>query len=62
MARIEFSTTVVEGKCCICLDELSSSGAEEEVAIMPCTHLFHGACVRELMKRAKECPLCKTEL
>jgi hypothetical protein len=55
------ATGALEGeKCSICLHLLS----EEATYTLPCTHVFHGACVSELRKLGvkQACPLCRAPL
>lgn len=49
---------VQEGaKCPICLSELS-----EDLAAMPCKHVFHQECLRQWLLRTNSCPSCRLEL
>lgn len=47
------------GTCTICLEDFTE---DEMVFLLPCRHLFHGACVNEWLKRHGNCPNCKQEL
>jgi len=50
----------MEAKCAICRDLLTGASA----CTLPCTHVFHSACVAELRKFGVEqaCPLCRAFL
>ena len=43
--------------CAICLGDVE---AGQRVCTLSCAHAFHEACVREWLRRAQVCPLCKT--
>ncbi|KAK2975088.1 hypothetical protein RJ640_014450 [Escallonia rubra] len=47
----------LEGECVVCLQELVSAG--QEIARMPCRHMFHGDCVVQWLERSHLCPLCR---
>ncbi|CAI2377196.1 unnamed protein product [Moneuplotes crassus] len=44
--------------CCICLIEFEK---EDKIVILPCndSHHFHKNCIREWLRRQRNCPLCK---
>lgn len=42
--------------CVICLQDYKN---EEEIITLPCTHLFHAACIKDWLQRDKSCPICK---
>ena len=49
--------------CCVCLSSLTS----KKVKKVPCGHLYHTACLREVVERARSmeaarCPLCRASL
>lgn len=44
-----------DDSCCICLNPLV-----EGLAVTPCGHVFHKACINRCEKR--ECPICRTSL
>ncbi|KAL4384356.1 hypothetical protein GQ457_15G022330 [Hibiscus cannabinus] len=43
--------------CTICLEGF---GAGSYAARMPCSHIFHGECIQEWLKRSHYCPLCRS--
>ncbi|KAJ9166944.1 hypothetical protein P3X46_021633 [Hevea brasiliensis] len=43
-------------ECSICLDQLSIGS---EGRRLPCSHLYHGNCIEEWLKKSKTCPLCR---
>ncbi|MBA0855011.1 hypothetical protein Goshw_007923 [Gossypium schwendimanii] len=45
-----------EKDCTICLEELEVGG---EAARMPCSHVFHEACIVTWLKKKKCCPCCR---
>jgi len=45
--------------CSICLMDWED---DEEVAKLPCTHLFHRPCVETWLKEHSVCPVCRYEL
>lgn len=51
----------VEGskQCSICLEELMIGS---EATCMPCSHLYHGLCIRHWLEESKVCPLCRFEI
>lgn len=50
----------VDGWCCICLDELDGGG--NGGLSMPCSHNFHGGCIKEWLRNSHFCPLCRYEM
>jgi len=46
-----------ENECSICLDSTSDLNA---MAILPCSHVFHCECVREVLAKSPHCPECRT--
>ncbi|MBA0746043.1 hypothetical protein Gogos_008591, partial [Gossypium gossypioides] len=46
-------------ECAICLDEFSEG---DEVASMPCTHVFHDGCIIKWLKTNHLCPLCRFQM
>jgi hypothetical protein len=45
-----------KNECMICMSNFTIG---EKVKIMPCTHFFHTACIREWFKANDTCPICK---
>lgn len=46
-------------KCIICLDEFMN---DEYLTCLPCIHSFHSKCIKNWLKRSKECPICKFKI
>lgn len=46
-------------ECPICLEEFTST---EEIAHLPCHHIFHTACVKEWLGIHPTCPVCRDNL
>ncbi|KAK3314876.1 hypothetical protein B0H66DRAFT_563855 [Apodospora peruviana] len=46
-------------KCVICVDEMAKG---EKVAVLPCTHIFHGECVTPWLKQHNTCPVCRRSI
>jgi hypothetical protein len=42
-------------ECPICLESIE----EEEVQLINCNHIFHGACINTWLKIKPSCPLCR---
>ncbi|KAK2975087.1 hypothetical protein RJ640_014449 [Escallonia rubra] len=47
----------LEGDCVVCLQELVCGG--QEIARMPCRHMFHGDCIVQWLETSHMCPLCR---
>ena len=48
-----------DDSCAVCLSELVEG---EQLAVLPCSHVFHAACIRDWLSRSgihASCPLCK---
>lgn len=45
--------------CCICLAKYADN---DELRELPCSHVFHVACVDKWLKINASCPLCKSEV
>ncbi|XP_012834020.1 PREDICTED: E3 ubiquitin-protein ligase ATL41-like [Erythranthe guttata] len=50
--------------CSICLEDLSSGGDNncEEALSMPCSHVYHGDCIKKWLTISHYCPLCRFEM
>ncbi|TYI28593.1 hypothetical protein ES332_A05G255200v1 [Gossypium tomentosum] len=46
-------------ECMICLDEFLDGN---EVALMPCQHVYHDACIVKWLKASHLCPLCRYQM
>ena len=63
-------TGLVDMSCCICMDNLHNyrddNGEVSQVATpalsLPCSHSFHGDCIRPWLKFHAHCPICRVEL
>eukprot|EP00439_Symbiodinium_sp_Y106_P013106 s1988_g1.t3 len=51
--------TAEEHECSICLESASDLGAW---SILPCSHIFHTACIREVLQKNPFCPECRAPL
>ncbi|GMI54673.1 hypothetical protein ScalyP_jg4814 [Parmales sp. scaly parma] len=45
--------------CSICLEPFEE---EERCTKMPCSHVFHGECLRSWLSRQNSCPVCRKEI
>ncbi|GMY31505.1 E3 ubiquitin-protein ligase SGR9, amyloplastic-like [Fagus crenata] len=52
------------GTCTICLEDFSSSEAEEDEKLirMDCYHIFHQSCLLPWLQKQASCPNCRREL
>jgi hypothetical protein len=50
------STKQNEDRCTICIEDFVEG---EQVACVPCFHLFHKDCIEKWLKMKNECPICK---
>mmetsp|Transcript_13055 Transcript_13055/g.35627 ORF Transcript_13055/g.35627 Transcript_13055/m.35627 type:complete len:324 (-) Transcript_13055:50-1021(-) len=65
--RIEFREGLFGGsgpdaqpaECCCCMEEF---GPQKAIVRTPCTHYYHYDCLKEWLKMAKTCPLCRGHL
>jgi hypothetical protein len=46
-------------RCVICLEDFYSG---EKITALPCVHFFHKQCIKNWIKKQKNCPICKFEL
>lgn len=46
-------------QCTICLDELVDG---DEVASMPCRHVYHNGCIVRWLETSRFCPLCRYQM
>ncbi|KAK6246218.1 hypothetical protein SCA6_009308 [Theobroma cacao] len=53
------TSSTSEKECSICLDEISDS---EEVALMPCGHVYHDGCIVRWLETSHLCPLCRYKM
>jgi len=50
-------------ECCICLGTFcSGSGAEKEVRVSGCGHIFHSRCLGNWLRMRRSCPLCRQDV
>lgn len=49
--------TTKQAECSICMDNVTVG---EEVLELPCSHWFHGECVRAWLTEHDTCPICRT--
>ncbi|KAL2233568.1 E3 ubiquitin-protein ligase RNF126-like [Sesamum indicum] len=47
------------GTCSICLEDLVCGG---EGVLMPCSHIFHGDCIKKWLRTSHYCPICRFEM
>jgi hypothetical protein len=65
--KVEGSGVEVES-CCFCMEKLvygGSSGVGEVgdfPLVLPCSHSFHGACIRSWLRFHAQCPMCRVVL
>ncbi|KAL9148482.1 hypothetical protein ABFS82_12G044100 [Erythranthe guttata] len=66
LKTIDYRRDMAEMSCCsVCLEDLSGGGDEgEEVLLlsMPCSHIFHGDCIKKWLRTSHYCPLCRFEM
>ena len=44
--------------CAVCLSEIKE---KEKIAILPCRHVFHHACLLPWFQEHRSCPTCRAE-
>ena len=45
--------------CTVCQEEYDD---DTEILCLPCTHLFHGKCIKSWLENSKDCPNCRTDV
>ncbi|EYU24110.1 hypothetical protein MIMGU_mgv1a020245mg, partial [Erythranthe guttata] len=49
--------------CSICLEDLSPGDNDcEEALCMPCSHVYHGNCIKKWLSISHYCPPCRFEM
>lgn len=61
LEKYEVDRAATDCNCCICLEELDGGGGDGALR-MPCSHAFHGGCIKEWLRRSHYCPLCRYEM
>lgn len=57
---LERNTIIMDsGTCSICMEEFSYGC---EALSMPCSHVFHGDCIKKWLKTSHYCPICRFEM
>jgi Ring finger domain len=55
----EFSHGIYAKECCICMEEFN----RQDVAVeAKCRHIFHKPCMREWLRQARTCPVCRDDI
>jgi len=49
----------LQEECAICLEPMSDAKA---VALLPCSHMFHTECVRQVLQQQRKCPHCNAKV
>jgi hypothetical protein len=57
--RLPTSTTTINFKCAICLDECVTGQRQQ---ILPCMHKFHSACIGTWLSNSNKCPTCRHDV
>ncbi|KAL6336382.1 hypothetical protein AAG906_014554 [Vitis piasezkii] len=58
--KLEKVKMKLDDRCSICLEEFTSG--MEEVARMPCSHVYHTPCIVKWLEYNHLCPLCRFEM
>ncbi|KAK6931197.1 Zinc finger, RING-type [Dillenia turbinata] len=45
--------------CTICFEDFLEG---EQMKLMPCSHFYHGECIKKWLKRSHFCPICRYEM
>lgn len=51
-------TATMAEPCCICLEGMCAGNL---AMTLPCSHVFHSACIMRWLHKAQNCPLCKND-
>jgi hypothetical protein len=54
--QVKWTPAFADDKCSICLAEFTP---DDTMAVLPCLHGFHTACLAEWFRRKPQCPLCR---
>lgn len=54
-----FGSLGVSRECCCCMEEF---GVGREIVRTPCSHYYHRDCLKEWLRLAKTCPLCRNDI
>lgn len=49
---------VEKDKCAICLEKHK---VKTEIRVLPCSHIFHRACIDKALTMKNQCPICRQE-
>lgn len=55
----EVDEEIGKNDCVICLENL---GMERELLCTPCSHMFHGDCIKKWLENGNSCPICRYNL
>lgn len=58
--NLEKVVVAIDGRCSVCLEDFED--ATEEIARMPCSHIYHTHCIKEWLGYNHVCPLCRFEM
>jgi len=51
-------TATMADPCCICLEGMCAGNL---AMTLPCSHVYHSACIMKWLHKSQNCPLCKDE-
>ncbi|KAG7378964.1 hypothetical protein PHYPSEUDO_009252 [Phytophthora pseudosyringae] len=62
--KVDPNIEVKASQCCICLSDSnpsggSDAGADNEMAQLPCAHIFHEDCIIHWLQCGSTCPMCR---